>query len=193
MRTSRRHAVVLALGALVAVAACKKTPVKQPAPAPAPPPQQSTRPAPTGGDAGIALTGPDADQAPPSGPIFFEFDSATLTMSSRELLATLANWLEKHPCRLRIEGHTDERGTTEYNLALGDRRARAIADYLAAMGIDPATLTTVTYGEEQPVYTGHDERAWAHNRRGELRARDQAAASARASADDEPRHDPRTE
>jgi hypothetical protein len=98
--------------------------------------------------------------APPSGPIFFEFDSSTLTPPSRDLLATFATWaIEKKP-KLRVEGHTDEQGTTEYNLALGDRRARAISDYLISLGVDASRVDTITYGEEKPAAEGHDESAY---------------------------------
>jgi peptidoglycan-associated lipoprotein len=66
----------------------------------------------------------------------------------------------------QIEGHCDERGSAEYNLALGDRRARAVKDYLVSLGVDPARLSTISYGEERPFAMGHDEAAWAQNRRG---------------------------
>ncbi len=107
--------------------------------------------------------------APPAGPIYFEFDSALLTAESRDLLATFATWATKQKPRLEIEGHTDERGTTEYNLALGDRRARAVADYLIDLGVDRALIQTITYGEERPAQAGDSEAAHAANRRGEVK------------------------
>jgi peptidoglycan-associated lipoprotein len=70
--------------------------------------------------------------------------------------------------KVKIEGNCDERGTTEYNLALGDRRAKAAMDYLTAQGVDAARLTTISYGKEKPVDAGHNEEAWAKNRRDEF-------------------------
>ena len=120
------------------------------------------------GDASLTVEDPTGT-APPSGPIYFEFDSALLTQESRDLLATFAAWAVKAKPRLKIEGHTDERGTTEYNLALGDRRARAVADYLFDLGVDRTLVQTITYGEERPAQAGDSEDAHAANRRGEVK------------------------
>jgi len=102
--------------------------------------------------------------------VYFAFDSARL---SDEALATLeanARWLREHPeFRVIVEGHCDERGTTEYNLNLGARRAAAIRDHLVRLGIPADRIETVSYGEERPVDPGHDESAWSKNRRGEFR------------------------
>jgi peptidoglycan-associated lipoprotein len=104
-------------------------------------------------------TGPLAD-------IHFNYDQYQLTALSQSILGGHAAWLKSHPgVRLRIEGHCDERGTVEYNLALGDRRASSARDYLVQLGIDPARLTTSSFGKERPVDPGHDEEAWARNRR----------------------------
>jgi len=121
------------------------------------------------GTATVTPSGPDADSAPSIGAILFEFDSVVLTGTAREQLDRLAGWLEKSKAGVTIEGHADERGTTEYNVALGQRRADAIADYLAHLGIARARLTTISYGEERPAASGDDESAYAQNRRGELR------------------------
>jgi peptidoglycan-associated lipoprotein len=97
---------------------------------------------------------------------FFEFDSFVLTSSAQRALATNAQWLRDHPdYALNIEGHCDERGTEQYNLALGERRANSARTYLVGLGVDGDRLTTVSYGEERPFDDGHDERAWARNRR----------------------------
>ena len=99
--------------------------------------------------------------------VFFGFESSDLTATSRAILQRQAEWLQRYPGRrVLIEGHADERGTREYNLALGDRRAHAVRDYLVAVGIDPNRVVTVSYGKEQPVATGASETAWAQNRRG---------------------------
>jgi peptidoglycan-associated lipoprotein len=100
---------------------------------------------------------------------FFEFDASTLSASAQEALQTSARWLQSNAAyRVRIEGHCDERGTTQYNLALGERRASRAADYLATLGIDRSRIETVSYGEEHPFETGSDEAAWSQNRRAHL-------------------------
>jgi peptidoglycan-associated lipoprotein len=103
--------------------------------------------------------------------VFFAFDSSDLTSAARVTLANDANVMSSMGGSYQIEGHCDERGSAEYNLALGDRRARAVKDYLVSLGVDPARLSTISYGEERPFDTGHDEAAWAQNRRGHFVAR----------------------
>lgn len=96
----------------------------------------------------------------------FDFDSAELTVSARSTLNRQAAFLSLNPdLVIVIEGHADERGTREYNLALGDRRATAVRDYLVAKGINSARVRTVSYGKERPAVAGSDEAAWAKNRR----------------------------
>ncbi len=98
--------------------------------------------------------------------VFFAFDSAALDESARAVLDKQAAWLLAHPdVTVTIEGHADERGTREYNLALGERRAAAVKNYLAAKGVAPERMLTISYGEERPVDPGHNEAAWALNRR----------------------------
>lgn len=98
--------------------------------------------------------------------IFFEFDRATLTPEARETLTKNGKWLRiNSDVAITIEGHCDERGTNGYNLALGDRRAENVKIFLVDLGIDQSRLTTLSYGEEQPLDRGHDESAWAKNRR----------------------------
>lgn len=102
-------------------------------------------------------------------PIYFDYDSSDLLPDARDTLALLGDWLAANPsAALRIEGHCDERGTTEYNIGLGQRRAQVITDYLVRLGTPSTRLTPVSYGAERPVVEGHDELAWAKNRRGEL-------------------------
>ena len=98
--------------------------------------------------------------------VLFEFDSAKLSNEAQDILRKKAEWLKENPrARIIIEGHCDERGTNEYNLALGDRRAYSSKRFLVDLGIDDSKLTTVSYGEERPIDTGSDEDAWAQNRR----------------------------
>ena len=102
-------------------------------------------------------------------PIFFDFDKYDLRSGDREILKRNADQLVENPdATIRIEGHCDERGTVEYNLALGEKRARAAMQFLVDMGVDPSRLSIVSYGEEKPLDPGHDERAWAKNRRVEF-------------------------
>lgn len=98
--------------------------------------------------------------------VLFEFDSATLSIEAQDILRTKAEWLRNNPrASIIIEGHCDERGTNEYNLALGDRRAFSSKSFLVDLGIDDSRLTTVSYGEERPLDPRADEDAWAKNRR----------------------------
>ena len=98
--------------------------------------------------------------------VFFDTDSSTVREDGRQTLNRQAEWLKKYGnYQITIEGHCDERGTREYNLALGERRANAARQYLIAQGIPAARLKTVSYGKERPDPVGSDEAAWARNRR----------------------------
>lgn len=99
--------------------------------------------------------------------IYFDFDSAALRDDTRATLDANASFLnENEDVEVQIEGHCDERGGVEYNLALGERRSKAVSDYLVAMGVDSSRLSTISYGKEKPVAFGHSEDAWSQNRRG---------------------------
>ncbi|MFQ5928237.1 MAG: peptidoglycan-associated lipoprotein Pal [Acidobacteriota bacterium] len=99
-------------------------------------------------------------------PVFFDYDKAQLSAQAKHTLEQNARWLREFAnAAVIIEGHCDERGTEEYNLALGDRRAQAAKDYLAQLGIDRERLQTLSFGEERPFAPGHDESAWRLNRR----------------------------
>lgn len=98
--------------------------------------------------------------------VFFNYDKFDIVPDQREMLNRQAAWLKKFSSvAINIEGHADERGTREYNLALGARRANAVKDYLVFQGIDAKRIKTVSYGEERPVALGSDEAAWSQNRR----------------------------
>ncbi len=102
--------------------------------------------------------------------IHFEFDSAKLLPKAREILDKLAAFLRKHPqVKVRIEGNCDERGTEEYNLALGQRRADSAKGYLISHGVSPDRITTISYGEDNPVCFEHNESCWWRNRRCDFR------------------------
>jgi peptidoglycan-associated lipoprotein len=100
---------------------------------------------------------------------FFEYNDSSLSSDAQTALTNSATWLKKNgQYNLLIEGHCDERGTEQYNLALGDRRANQAKEYLVTLGVDAARIRTVSYGEERPFDPGHDESAWAKNRRDHL-------------------------
>ncbi|HEX3577032.1 MAG TPA: peptidoglycan-associated lipoprotein Pal [Thermoanaerobaculia bacterium] len=100
---------------------------------------------------------------------FFEYNDSSLSADAQTALTNSATWLKKNgQYNLLIEGHCDERGTEQYNLALGDRRANQAKEYLVTLGVDAARIRTVSYGEERPFDPGHDESAWAKNRRDHL-------------------------
>lgn len=98
--------------------------------------------------------------------VYFDFDKYSLKPEARTTLEKQAAWLKANPqVRITIEGHCDERGTREYNLALGERRANAVKDYLAALGISLDRMKTISFGKERPIALGSNEAAWAQNRR----------------------------
>ncbi len=102
---------------------------------------------------------------------FYNYDEATLDDSAQAALTSSATWLkgrEGSGYHLLVEGHCDERGTEQYNLALGDRRANSARDFLMTLGVDGSRIRTVSYGEERPFEEGHDDSAWAQNRRAHL-------------------------
>jgi len=102
--------------------------------------------------------------------IYFDFDRSELKSSARAVLAKKAEWLRKNPqFSMNIEGHCDERGTIEYNLALGERRANAAWKFLNALGVSGSRMTTISYGEESPADPAHNAAAWARNRRDEFK------------------------
>jgi len=131
-------------------------PAAKPAPKPTPPPKTSLDALRTG-------------QAPTEGPlkdIGFNFDSAALSDAARATLRSNADWLKANAtARIQIEGHCDERGTADYNMALGAKRAQAAMDYLATLGISKSRMAMISYGEEIPVCKESTEACWARNRR----------------------------
>ncbi|MFQ5912486.1 MAG: peptidoglycan-associated lipoprotein Pal [Nitrospinota bacterium] len=98
--------------------------------------------------------------------IHFDFDRSEIKDESKPVLSRKADFLRRYPnVRIQVEGHCDERGTVQYNLALGDRRANSAKAYLAALGIDGTRISTISFGEERPLNPGHNEGAWEKNRR----------------------------
>ena len=177
MSTRLMRGLTSGLFALLVLAGCASTSEPEPEPeepmteepAPMPPPTVRPEPEPptVDPDTGVPL---DPDSGEPIATVFyFDFDRSELQPRARTLLAGHARYLRDHPReRITIEGHTDERGTREYNLALGERRAAAVRSYLQSLGVRSSQLSTVSYGEERPVDPGHTESAWAKNRRAVL-------------------------
>jgi peptidoglycan-associated lipoprotein len=132
-----------------------------------PPPMNNSVPPPAKVENSM-VPGSAADFAAQSGSdrVLFQFDSYELDEDARTVLGKQAEWLARYPSiRVTVEGHADERGTREYNLALGDRRATAAKNFLAAQGVDAGRMTTISYGKERPAAEGSDEASWAQNRR----------------------------
>lgn len=99
--------------------------------------------------------------------VFFGYDQHTLTNEARNTVEDQVEWLKRYPnLNITVEGHADERGTREYNLALGERRAQAVRNYMTAMGIDGSRINTISYGKERPAVVGSNASAWSQNRRG---------------------------
>nr|WP_237714029.1 peptidoglycan-associated lipoprotein Pal [Novosphingobium sp. Rr 2-17] len=162
-----RSALLLMAGAL-ALSACggKKAPAQLP---PDPGPATTTSGPGQGWGGGAAAPGSQADfvaKMMGADTIYFNTDRYDIDSADQQALARQAQWLMQFPNkRATIEGHCDERGTREYNLALGERRANSAKNYLASLGVDPSRVTTVSFGKERPIATGSDEQSWAQNRR----------------------------
>lgn len=97
--------------------------------------------------------------------VHFDYDSSTLTTEARRQLAENAEWIKTNKNTVQIEGHCDSRGSVEYNLALGERRAKAVKNYLTSLGVESKRMTIISYGEEKPIASGDSEEAYAKNRR----------------------------
>jgi peptidoglycan-associated lipoprotein len=152
--------------ALVATAACTKKPPKELPPAPTERPV--TQPGNYGNGEGQTMSSlaEQFRREVTSDTVHFALDQYDIDAEARGILDSQATWLAAHPAvRITIEGHCDERGTREYNLALGDRRANAAKNYLAARGVSSDRITTISYGKERPIAMGSDEESWAQNRR----------------------------
>jgi len=169
-------AILVGPGAMLGACSTKKKALP-PAPPPAGTPLGGSASSGTsgsgGGEAGsgvgsTAIPGSIADFKQTSGgdTVLFAYDSYDVDDTAKAILGKQAEWLARYPgVKVTVEGHTDERGTREYNLALGDRRASAAKNFLAAQGVGAARLATISYGKERPVADGSDEAAYAQNRR----------------------------
>jgi len=163
-----KTAMLLTTAALIGLVGCTKKPPKQLPPAPSetvtttttptPPPPTNEGPTPGSRADFLAQAGSDT--------VHFATDSSDIDSEAQSILAKQAQWLAKYPnVRVTIEGHCDERGTREYNLALGDRRDNSAKNFLVNAGVNAARISVVSYGKERPIATGSDEEALAQNRR----------------------------
>ena len=160
--------LALVAGAAISISACAhKPPPPLAAPQPEPPhamPQAPyAEPTPTG-----PIPGSIQDFVINAGDrVYFDYDKFTIRGDAAPVLDAQAAWLRRYPAvRVRIEGNCDERGTREYNFALGGRRANSVKDYLVAHGVDPGRIDTVSYGKERPIDPGENDEAWAKDRNG---------------------------
>ncbi|MCB5425902.1 peptidoglycan-associated lipoprotein Pal [Altererythrobacter sp. CC-YST694] len=163
----KRLVSLAALAAAITVAGCsKKAEPEQLPPPPATVETAAPRPTPTPTG---PVPGSNADfmaQMQGRSVIFFDTDKFDIDADDQAALRAQAQWLQRYPAkRATIEGHCDERGTREYNIALGERRANAAKNYLVSLGVDASRINTVSYGKERPVALGSNEAAWAQNRR----------------------------
>jgi peptidoglycan-associated lipoprotein len=184
MKRGVRGFAALVLAAVVGVSACGK---KKPATAPAPPPQQTqptttappppppppaapretSAPAPTEDEIFARKSLDDLNREKPLADAYFDLDSSQIRSDARPVLQKDADWMKRWTStKVTVEGHADSRGSAEYNLALGERRAAAVRDYLANLGITADRIQVVSKGKEQPVCTEENESCWQQNRRG---------------------------
>lgn len=163
----------LAAAAAFTISACASNPPPEPEPGPAPtetavvtPPRVSPPPAPPTPPPSGPAAGSRADfAAKATDRVYFDYDQYNLDDADRRSLASQVAWLKQYPAtRVQIEGHADERGTKDYNIALGARRAEAVVSYLKAQGIAADRISSISFGKDKPLDPGHDEAAWARNR-----------------------------
>jgi peptidoglycan-associated lipoprotein len=123
----------------------------------------------TGATSGSASTEAVSAEVSLTNVVYFDFDQYSLTAESRAVLLAHADKLKNASVAVRLEGHADERGSREYNMALGEKRANAVRDFLVTQGVSGSALEVISFGEEQPVSTGSDESSWSQNRRVEVK------------------------
>lgn len=178
MSTTRLLRLAPAFAVAALLGACASTPVSAPVAPPAPTPVPAPA-APAPAPMAHPVAAPAAPETPawldPSNPVarqrsvFFDFDESLIREQDRPVVELQGRFLAAHPAvHVRVEGNTDERGGSEYNLALGQRRAEAVAKALELMGVKAGQVEAVSFGKERPRATGHDEASWAQNRRADV-------------------------
>jgi len=156
--------------AVLAGCASQSTPESSPAPAPAPSANASTPSVRSSSSASISGTPTRTSYAMPAArSVYYEFDKAEIKSEGVKTIEANAQYLRAHPeVKVKVEGNADERGSREYNLALGQRRADAVSKRMAILGIPTDRIEAVSFGKEKPKVTGHDESAWSENRRSDI-------------------------
>ncbi len=174
MKPSSVLKLAFVAAAMLSVAACAEKPkpventtppvAEQTPPAPTPPAPPVQKPLPPVG----IVPGSQQDFVVNVGDrVYFDTDQSSIRADAQDVLSAQADWLVRYPSvRVRIEGNCDERGTREYNFALGARRAEAVSEFLVSKGVAPSRISTISYGKEQPIDPGSGEDSWAHNRNG---------------------------
>ncbi|HEX9158610.1 MAG TPA: peptidoglycan-associated lipoprotein Pal [Rhizomicrobium sp.] len=159
------HLKFAAIAAALVVAGCASKPKPAPeAPPPAPPPAASTQ---SQVESTVVPGSVQDFRVNVGDTVHFDYDKFAVTSEDRDILQRQAAWLQKYSqVRVTVEGHCDERGTREYNLALGARRANAVKEYLVSLGVSSARVDTISYGKERPICTESNESCWGQNRRG---------------------------
>jgi peptidoglycan-associated lipoprotein len=163
--------LALVLAATASMAACASTKAPEPGPGPGTPPGPGTGYKPTPGPGPVdsrPIPGSTQDFIVSAGEfVYFDLDSYDIRSDAMAVLDAQAAWLNRYPAvQIRVEGNCDERGTREYNLALGARRANAVRDYLVSRGVSSARIATLSWGKERPIDPGTGEEAWSRNRNG---------------------------
>lgn len=167
----RSIGLTLLAGASMLATACASNPPPEPTPPPvvaevprvAPQPSNPLPSNPTPAGPAAGSKGDFAAKA--TDRVYFDYDQYNLDDADRRALATQVTWLKQYPStRVEVQGHADERGTRDYNIALGDRRAQAVSQYLQSQGIASTRIQTISFGKDKPLDPGHDEAAWARNR-----------------------------
>jgi peptidoglycan-associated lipoprotein len=159
----------LLIGGLVAGCATQSNQESSPAPAPAPSTMSTSptaRPAPS---TGVAASRSAGVLMPQARSVYYEYDRSEIKPDGAKVVDANAQYLREHPdLKVKVEGNADERGSAEYNLALGQRRADAVGKRMTILGIPADRIETVSYGKEKPKATGHDESSWSENRRSDI-------------------------
>ena len=159
----------LLIGGLVAGCATQSTEESSPAPAPAPTPMSTSstaRPAPS---TGVAASRSAGVAMPQARSVYYEYDKFEIAADGVKVVDANAQYLREHPdAKIKVEGNADERGSSEYNLALGQRRADAVQRRMTILGIPADRIESVSYGKEKPKAAGHDESSWSENRRSDI-------------------------
>jgi peptidoglycan-associated lipoprotein len=155
---------LIAIAAVLALAGCTSKPKPAPEAPPPPPPSSSVQ---SQVESTVVPGSVQDFRVNVGDTVHFDYDKYAITSEDRDILQRQAAWLQKYQqVRVSIEGHCDERGTREFNLALGARRANAVKEYLVSLGVSSARMGTISYGKERPICTESNESCWSSNRRG---------------------------